>query len=416
MGECSTPIRLQREKVYQKIEYFWPDLYGSEYALLDIKILSKKTIETIQKATNRVGRIFFKTAKLLRKADDDTLRQLDIPAEMLPYIRHKALPVESIIARCDFVQTDDGIKLLELNADTPTFIKEVFHVNQYIADYFQVSNPNQGLDRCLARSISKAIVESSIKLGLSEPYIVFTSHDDHMEDKYTTLYLRDIIHLPAKYVPLHELKIVQGEGLFDPEGRKIDILYRQTYPLEHLILDEDPETKEKVGLQLLQLVLKRKLAIINPISAFLIQSKAVQAVIWGLYERQHSFFNEEERNWIRSYFLPTYLDEDFFIKNGVPFVKKPAFGREGDSVEIFIGRKKVMEDPHKTYADSLPIFQQYVELPSCKIQTVTGEKIAKYIIGSFLINGKACGIGIRAGGQITDNAAYYLPVGVRQQQ
>nr|WP_255301591.1 MULTISPECIES: glutathionylspermidine synthase family protein [Bacillaceae] len=38
----------------------------------------------------------------------------------------------------------------------------------------------------------------------------------------------------------------------------------------------------------------------------------------------------------------------------------------------------------------------------------------KVLIGSFLINGKASGIGLRAGKQITDNNAYFLPLGIKK--
>jgi len=403
----------KRKFIYDQIEDFWPDLYETEYALLDVILFTEQDVEEIKIATNRVGKIFYKTAKLLRQVDDETLFQIDIPKEVLPYIRHQYLPVESVIARCDFVKTKDGYKLLELNADTPTFIKEVFHVNRYITEYFGVENPNKGLENELARSIQKAILESAIKLKNDNPNIVFTSHDDHEEDKFTTKYLLEISEIRAKFVPLHKLTIINNEGLYDENGQKIDILYRQTYPLEHLILDEDPVTKEKVGVQLLDLVIQNKLAIINPISAFLLQSKAVQAVIWGLYEKNHPFFTKEEKEWIKAYFLPTYLDNDFFVQHGLKYVKKPSYGREGDTVEIFLGTEKVLEDPNKTYHASIPVYQQFVELPFCTIQTSHGKKEAKFLIGSFLVNGKASGFGVRAGGQITDNGAYFLPVGIQ---
>ncbi len=93
-------------------------------------------------------------------------------------------------------------------------------------------------------------------------------------------------------------------------------------------------------------------------------------------------------------------------------LKKPAFGREGDTVEIFsqTGRK-IEEDIHKTYRDELPVYQQFIELPETTIQTEQGPKRAHYMYGSFYINGKASAIGIRAGGKITDNSSYFLPIG-----
>ena len=98
-------------------------------------------------------------------------------------------------------------------------------------------------------------------------------------------------------------KVVVGRGLYDDKGEKIDVLYRQTYPIEHLILDEDPVSKERVGQLLMKLVKEKELAIINPPSAFLLQSKAIMALIWGLHEEEHPFYTEEEHHWIRCLFF-----------------------------------------------------------------------------------------------------------------
>lgn len=407
--------RKKRDEAYNKVNSFWHDLYDSEYALYDIALMTKEAVEEIRLVTNRVGQIFFKMGNLLRSSPDETLLQLDIPRNILPFIRHRALPVETVISRVDLVQTTDGLKLLELNSDTPTFEKEVFYVNGEMCEAFGVVDPNKGLADTLGKEIRKAIAEALHRSQLTnEPHIVFTSHEAHDEDKFTTLFLMEMTNVPAKYVPLHKLTIQKDEGLFDDEGKRIDLLYRQTYPLEHLIDDVDEKTNEKVGLQLMELVISNKLLMINPISAFLLQSKAVQAVIWGMMELDHPYFSNEEKQWIAHYFLPTYLEEDPFLKSRLKYVKKPSFGREGDTVSIFQGTKKLHEDRNKTYAKSLPVYQKFIDLPTQKIKTINGIKDGKILIGSFLINGEACGIGLRAGQQITDNNAYFLPVGLKR--
>ncbi len=406
----------KRSKVYSAIDSFWYDLYDSEYALYDIAFLSQKEVDDIRRATNRIGAIFFKTGQLLRSLPDETLRQLDFSHKVLPFIRHRALPVESVISRIDLVQTNEGLKVLELNSDTPTFEKEVFQVNGIICKEFGVPNPNDGLAEKVGIAIRKALAEILHRGKVTEePKIVFTSHESHEEDKYTTLFLMEVANVAAKYVPLHKLTIQKGVGLFDDEGNKIDVLYRQTYPIEHLIEDVGEEVGDPIGIQLLELVSSNKLLMINPISAFLLQSKAVQSIIWGMMELDHPYFTDQEKMWITQYFLPTYLEEDIFKKKNWKYVKKPSFGREGDTVSVFHGKTKLYEDQHKTYEHSLPVYQKYVDLPTRNIKTVDGYKEAKVLIGSFLINGEASGIGLRAGNQITDNNAYFLPVGIKQE-
>ncbi|MDQ0230777.1 glutathionylspermidine synthase family protein [Metabacillus malikii] len=405
--------RKQRQDIYQQLDSFWHDLYDGEYGLYDIALMEKENFDEIRLVTKRVGIVYQKIGRFLRTLPDETLLQLDFPKTILPYIRHRALPVETVISRIDLVRTEAGLKLLEINSDTPTFEKEVFYVNGKLCKVFQVEDPNEGLAHKLGIAMRKALAEVLHHFSLEDkPNIVFTSHDDHEEDKLTTLFLKDVANVHSKYVPLHKLTIMKGEGLFDDEGQKIDVLYRQTYPLEHLVEDVDLETNEHIGLQLLELVKTKKLAILNPISAFLLQSKAVQALIWGMMESNHPYFSDEEKQWITDYFLPTYLEADHFINTDKRYVKKPSFGREGDTVSIYDKGRKVVKEHETTYETSLPVYQEFVELPKRTIKTVNGLKEASILIGSFLINGEPSGIGLRAGAQITDNNAYYLPVGI----
>ena len=418
-------FQLERQQFYTKINGFWHDLFGEEYALWDVKKDSHKTIDRIRVATDIIGQVLFKTAPLLRQLDDDTLEQLGFQEETINFIRIQPIPYESVIARLDLVVTDEDIKLLEVNADTPTFIKECFAVNGSICHEFGLQNPNEGCENALREALREAINASFHSLGKRKfPNIVFTSHDDHDEDHLTTMYLKELCGFPCQYMNLSELqlvpepimengRVVVDRGLYDANGEKIDVLYRQTYPIEHLILDKDPETNEAVGTILMKLVEEKELAIINPPSAFLLQSKAVMALIWGLHEDGNPFYTEEEHDWIHTYFLPTYLDEDLFLEKEISYVKKPSFGREGDTVEIYKGNgEKVDEDSQKTYQDSLPVFQQFIKLPETTVRTETGLKRVHYMYGCFYINGRPSAMGIRAGRQITDNESYFLPLGI----
>ncbi len=407
-----------RRTFYETFKDFWHDLDGEEYALYDCYSMSRSEVDEIRNATEKVGQIYRKTAGLLRNLDDETLLQLDIPEEVIPFIRTKSISAEMLISRVDFVKTSDGLKVLEVNADTPTFEKEVFHINAVAANHFGFEDPNEGYERDLAKTIHTTVTKSIHSLHKTEDAnIVFTSHGDHEEDRLTTQYLMEISELDARYVPLHKLQLWKESDtrlLLDDQEEPIDVLYRQTYPLEHLINDKDPNTGAKVGVDLLQMIHDKSVICFNPLSAFLLQSKAVQAVIWGLYEEQNPYYTAEERQWIRTYFLPTYLDDTPFKERGVPYVKKPSFGREGDTVEVFDGTGKLVNaDENRTYQSSIPVFQQFVTLPSTTIRTTKGLQKGHLLIGSFLIKGKSSAIGLRAGNEITDNKAYFLPLGMK---
>ncbi len=416
----------ERQEVYNQVPYFFPDLYDVEYALLDIKKHSHNQIQAIRHAAERVNEIFVKVAPLLRELDDQTLLQLGFPEESLSYCRLKNIPQEYIIGRLDFVVTNSDIKLLEFNSDTPTFIKETFHANEYVCRHLGGENPNNGCTEILRGEMRKAIAASWKRLNKpGTPKIVFTSHRDNIEDMWTTRFLQEHLDLPSEYVSLDQLKVlidpikVDGviiePGLFTPNGERIDILYRQTYPIEHLVNDKEISTNENIGQALIKLIVENRLMVINPPSAFLLQSKAVQALIWGLHEEQ-TYFTDDEHRIIERYFLPTYLEPDKFLKANRSYVRKPSFGREGDTVEIFNGLgQSINAESQKTYSDTLPVYQAFCPLPKSEVRTSTGTKEVHLMYGCFLVNQKAGAIGIRAGGAITNNLSYFLPVGIEQE-
>lgn len=401
-----------RNQFYSRFPDFWSNLYGSEYSLYHVQSITEQTHALLKEATERMGRIFFKTAGLLRTLEDEQLFELGFPAASLPFLRIKSLFPESIISRFDFALTSSGVKMLEFNADTPTFIVECFKINGEVCSEFDYRNPNENQERLLASGITKAVLESG--KAHESPNVVFTAHRDHMEDWNTTMYLSQLCNVPNQIIPISELRITDG-ALLDSAGIPIDVLYRQTYPLEHLLEDRDPNSGDLVGVELLQLVKDRKLSIVNPVSAFLLQPKSIQCLVWGLAE-QEGFYTVEERDWIKTYMVPTYLEADGF-SGSAAYVQKPSFGREGDTVTIWDTHSKVdVQNPFQTYHNELPVYQSYVPLPVVSLETEKGIEELSMVFGSFLIAGKPSSIGIRAGGKITGNESYYLPVGIKKEE
>jgi glutathionylspermidine synthase len=396
---------IERKKLYEGIPRFWHDLYGEPYALYDKHIMSDEQYKKLKIATKRVSAVFYKMTTLLQQVDEDTLLEMGYPKATIEFIKMPSILAPSVIARLDFVADGNTFKVLELNSDTPTFIKECFHVNEKVCEAFGVMDVNEGEEALLQRAIEHAITSVT-----KDGYVVCTSHEEDIEDRETVLYLQQLCRFETRYVPLHKLQLVQGEGLFDEQGRKIDVLYRQTFPIESLLLDKT-EAGEPLGEMLLELVCEGKLTIINPPSAFLLQNKAVQAIIWGLHEEQHSFFTEEEHKWIDEYFLPTYLEADSFVMNNTKYVKKPLYGREGDTVEIYDGAgMKIMEEKQKTYEEYGFIYQKFITLPTVEVNVDGAKKTLHQMFGAFVLHGKESAIGCRVGGQITNNLSYFLPL------
>lgn len=397
-----------RQNFYQSIPDFWPDLYEMEYALYDVATITATEVAHIRIASEKIWHIFTKTLTLLQLVPDATLLSLGFPKNSLPYLRLTTLPLASVIARLDLIPYHNSYKCIEINADTPTFIKELFTVNQKVCEHFNVNNPNKYEEARLFRAIRASVEKSAPK---ETAHIVFTAHSDDIEDALTVRYLQSAIP-HAHFTPLHRLHIVRHEGLYDEVGRKIDVLYRQTFPLEQLLEDTN-EQGDPIGEWLLELVQQRKLAIINPPSAFLLQNKAVQAVIWGLHDNNDPYFTPQDHCDIAHYFLPTYLENTPFITAKQAFVEKPIFGREGDTVRIFEGTNKLRyQEEARTYTTYPYVYQAYVKQPIQHFKTEQGMQQGSLLLGSFIVGNQASAIGYRVGATITNNLSYYLPLGM----
>ena len=118
-----------------------------------------------------MGKIFFKTARLLRNLSDEQLLDLGFPSASLSFIRMKGLYPESVISRFDFAVTEDNkIKMLEFNSDTPTFIVECFQMNGKVCGNLGYDDPNSDQERLLSSGVTKAVMEAT--KGLDNPNVV----------------------------------------------------------------------------------------------------------------------------------------------------------------------------------------------------------------------------------------------------
>ena len=410
----------QRLKFYSQFPNFFSDFEDLEYALYDVMELQKEKIDEIYYATKMLWQIFLKVGKQFKHLTDEQLFALGIRSEMMPYIELDYLQQQSILARFDFICTEEGdIKCLELNGETPFLVQETFEMNEKLCQHFQLENPNDVA--ALQKTLSGALFAAMHYLhDVKKPKIVITGKtaEEDFEEYCQVNFLKTCVPFDIEYVPIQKLIIFSKDtpsvmrGLYTPSMEKIDILYRPAHPVEFLI-DDIASDGERIGLQLLELVKDRKLAIINAPAAYVLQSKIL---LWLIWERKNDplLFNAEERSAINKYMLPTYLSAEPFVADGVPFVKKPVYSREGNTVEIYAGDgSKTNASAYTHYDDNLFIYQQYVEMPSINIQQTDGFHSKKWLIGSFIADNRACGLSCRVGNQITEWDSHWLAIGYK---
>jgi len=406
----------RRAKLYHPLReagvFTWDWMYGEEYALASLHTITDEFRREIAQATELLGPIFTKTVDVIQNGDEALFRELGIPPEAYQAVRLSVLQgMPTVVGRFDFAYTPQGLKMLEFNSDTPTSIVEAYYANGHAARFFGAGDPNEGMNRHLQEAF-QGVVESYRQFGYPTERIFFSALDWHEEDAGTTRYLLKQSGLQGQFVPLANLRVDEDRmfALVGEEMQPVDLLYR-LHALEKLAEDQDTDGY-RTGAHILDLVAARKLAIINPPSAFLAQTKALQALIWNLQEEGSSFYTSEEREVIRTYMLPTYMENVF--RGRSDFVSKPIFGREGGGVTLYGADGAVMErDREEFYWEQPMIYQELAPLQTLEVETLKGPYAGHLLWGSFLIGGKSSAVVARVGGKITGNLSYFLPVGMR---
>ncbi len=418
--------RAWRRAYYNRFPNFWATLPAAnvqEYALYGALEISHEHVTALRTASVRLYSLLTRLANVLQQTDDQALLDIGIPLVALPYC-HLVMPEMPAVmcGRFEFAMTAQGPKLLEFNAETPTFVVELFHMNSQICKDFDLPDPNPTCQKQLVQAVQSTI--SAALDWIDKPQdlsrqasVVFSAYADNKEERNTIDFYRSLLErnksLPYRtsFCGLEDLRVTD-ESLSTSTGERIDVLCK-LYPTEHLI-DDEAADGTPVGLALLDLVRKRRLAIINPPVSFLLQNKALMAVLWAMHLVRSELFTPEEHDWIEQYILPTYLDpqndEGQPLFNG-PHVVKPVYGREGVSVTIRGKNNLVEQSEQDFYKDQPMVYQQYAPLPTTTIQTEDGETEVHLVHNCFIVAGIPSAIGVRASRKrIFDDYSYFLPI------
>jgi glutathionylspermidine synthase len=413
-SEQLSRYRRARQDFFARHGARWPATLADEFDLLAPLNLKRSEADEILNAAGNLGRIYQRAAQLLRQFSDEALLELGVPNHLLRFVRC-VIPgiADCVVGRFDLVRTENGYKLLEFNTDTPGLMVEAFSVGPEVCCDAGMGDPNPEGEQILTQALSDAVRAGIAYVGEENcegANVVVTSASHFIRDVAMAEYLcRLLASLSARYAPIASLSI-DAEGLYDPEGRRIDVLYR-VFPLQFIgneIFQPRGITRDpKMGGMLQRLVERGRLAIINPPFSFLLESKALQAVIWNMADSE-LYFTADERKLIAQHMLPTYLDPP---ADNSGYVVKPIYGSEGDSVTVMASDGRVISQSERTtFSDEPMVYQQHVAVPALELMTEFGPRKLHLITSCFLISGTPTGICVRAGEKITDASAWVLPI------
>jgi glutathionylspermidine synthase len=414
--------RRERERLFARLGGRYLGTVPDPWELVDLHAVDDAEVSDITEAATAIYRIYARVADLLAKCPSDVDRQLGLPPALHRSMRTK-IPglADVVLGRFDLARTPRGYTLLEFNADVPGMVVEGFGVNRQVCEAAGERDVNEGRESILARGLEAAIGSGLNHIGIApderRAHVAFAATRVSPGDTDLARYLAGVTRLPkgvgTRSCALEELR-ADDEGLFDGEGTRIDVLIR-LYPLAsfpHTRLTTVGRPGRSTWMRLLELVERRRLVLINPPSACLLNSKAVQVIIWNLH-RSGEYFDATEHALVERHLLPTYLDPVFGDR---PHVVKPACGRGGDTVWVVNAGHAPSRSAGSTYADQPMVYQEYVPLPQIRCMTEHGPRDLHVVASCFIVNGEPAGVCFRAGGVVTDESAWYLPVCVTSTQ
>lgn len=268
----------------------------------------------------------------------------------------------------------DGVgppKLLEFNADTPTGLVEAA-----VAQWFWLKDVDERGDQF--NSIHERLIEGWKEiLERDATPIHFAAIAGEIEDYLTVEYLRDTAiqaGLKTDYLDVEAIGWHREQKTFvDRSGRPIQRAFK-LYPWEWLIRDEFGKN-----------ILTATTRWIEPAWKMILSSKSILPLLYQL-------------NPDSPYLLPAWFDEP---QSG-DYVRKPIHAREGANIRVVRNGQIELETDGPYQATRDVVYQQLFPLPNCD---------GRYpVIGSWVINGWSCGIGIREDDSlVTTNLSRFVP-------
>lgn len=329
---------------------------------------SSREIDEIEEATEELHDMCMKAVDYVIRTD--LFKKLCIPEQFIPLIKKSWETKEpSMYGRFDFCY--DGThppKLLEYNADTPTSLLEAS-----VIQWFWLKDRFPDADQF--NSIHEKLMEFWERNRPFSGTVHFSCVQDSEEDFGTVEYIRDVASqagCDTKNIFVNDIGWDPAAGQFlDLDNQPIKTLFK-LYPWEWMF---DEEFGEHLGTCIWR--------VIEPPWKAILSNKGILPLLWEL--------NPGHKN-----LLPAYYDNHFSDN----FVRKPFFSREGNNIVIHRNGQVIEKDG--LYGKEGFIYQEYSPMPCFDGFSVS--------IGSWIIDGKSAGIGIREDStEITTNTGRFVP-------
>lgn len=316
-------------------------------------------------------------------ADERMLERLAIPRHAWDLIAESWRRGDrSLYGRFDLAYDGEGpAKLLEYNADTPTalfeasifqwdWLEDAIKRNAIPEDADQFNSIHEGLVAELKMLAQRAVL----------PTLHLACMPDSAEDRGLVSYLADCATLAGFQTTQLEIGDIgsTGEGPFvDLADRSIHLLFK-LYPWEWMFGDDFSRSPSM-----------QHTRFVEPPWKAILSNKGILPLLWAMAPRHPNL-------------LPCYFEDDPARSAlGGSYARKPLYSREGSNVSLVVGAQ-VLETTAGPYDQGGAVLQAIARMPAFDGNTP--------VVGSWIIAGKAHGIGMREDvSPITKNTSRFVP-------
>ena len=385
---------------HRRLTERWPHGLADPFDLLGSLPLSRHEIAALHSAGASIARIYLKVARAYPSLPSDVLRAMGHSRTLRRLCLSDRTRFSLGISRIDLAVTESGIKLLEYNADAPGLIFEAAEINQRVCEAERTIDPNhraRDLVRAALHSRIRAFRRTRVGRRGGAVAVRCTYRPESQAERALAEFYAELCadRFDAKAISLRGLN-AGDEFVYDDNGDVVDVLIRCT-PLSNFL--DSCDISAETGRRILRLVARGRLCLVNSLRAYLMESKAIQALIWGMFER-NLFFHREERSIIKRHFLPTYFAPPPHWRR---WVEKPLMESRGVGVVVRTRTKRPT-------ARAGCICQRYVPLKERLLMTELGPRRLTPVVSCVIVQGRTIALTMRAGEPITDERAWIVPV------
>ena len=372
----------------EEIGFAWhTDRDKSKYVADELVLVTDNEAEAYYEAVNELYDMYASAAQHV--IENNLFFELGIPFNLIDTIK-KSWDNDvhwHLYGRFDLAGGIDGhpIKLIEFNADTPTALFETAILQWALLKHNNMDEERQfnNIYEALSENFRRLVTLFDDPDEFEKLYdgwkILFSSVSGNNEEEQTVRLLQQMAidaGFETGFEPLGGVKFDE-DGIYDSNEIPYEYWFK-LFPWEDIAIDEN-----ELAVLLTTIMNNQKAIILNPAYTLLFQSKGMMKILTDLFPDS-----------------PYLLKTSYEPLQGIKYVEKRMFGREGANVKIFDTEGSVTEGNDGPYTNFKPIYQEYVEFP----QDTKGNN---YQAGVFFAY-EACGLGFRRGGKILNNMSKFV--------